>query len=87
MQGRLVASPGTNLEVWSKPLSGTNTRAVALFNRGAATRIDHRAVERARDSRGRRDGSRSLEPHRSGNVQRLLHRLLGAEPRRRRCSR
>jgi len=34
IQGRLVASPGTNLQVWSRPLSGTNTRAVALFNRG-----------------------------------------------------
>jgi alpha-galactosidase len=32
-QGRRVASPGTKLEVWSKPLSGANTRAVALFNR------------------------------------------------------
>jgi alpha-galactosidase len=32
-QGRLVASPGSNLQVWSKTLSGTNTRAVALFNR------------------------------------------------------
>jgi alpha-galactosidase len=40
VQGRLVASPGTNLQVWSKPLSGQNTRAVALFNRndsGAAS--------------------------------------------------
>jgi alpha-galactosidase len=37
-QGTVVATPGTNLEVWSKPMSGTNTRAVALFNRtGAAT--------------------------------------------------
>jgi alpha-galactosidase len=36
IQGRLVASPGTNLQVWSRPLSGTNTRAVALFNRGTA---------------------------------------------------
>jgi alpha-galactosidase len=35
-QGRLVASPGTNLQVWSKTLSGTNARAVALLNRGAA---------------------------------------------------
>jgi alpha-galactosidase len=34
-QGRLVASPGTNLQVWSKPLSGTNTRAVALLNRNS----------------------------------------------------
>jgi alpha-galactosidase len=32
-QGQLVASPGTNLQVWSKTLSGTNTRAVALLNR------------------------------------------------------
>jgi alpha-galactosidase len=32
-QGRLVASPGANLQVWSKALSGANTRAVALFNR------------------------------------------------------
>jgi alpha-galactosidase len=37
VQGRLVASPGTNLQVWSKTLSGTNTRAVALLNRGTAT--------------------------------------------------
>ena len=36
-QGRVVATPGTNLEVWSKELSGTNTRAVALFNRGTGT--------------------------------------------------
>jgi alpha-galactosidase len=34
-QGRLVATPGTNLQVWSKTLSGTNTRAVALLNRGS----------------------------------------------------
>ncbi|HEY4393062.1 MAG TPA: glycoside hydrolase family 27 protein [Polyangia bacterium] len=37
MQGRLVASPGTNLQVWSRTLSGTNTRAVALLNRGSAS--------------------------------------------------
>jgi alpha-galactosidase len=36
MQGRLVASPATNLEVWSKTLSGTNVRAVALLNRGGS---------------------------------------------------
>jgi alpha-galactosidase len=36
VQGRLVASPGTNLQVWSKTLAGTNTRAVALLNRGTA---------------------------------------------------
>ena len=36
-QGRLVASPGTNLQVWSKNLTGaTTTRAVALFNRGSS---------------------------------------------------
>jgi alpha-galactosidase len=35
VQGRLVATPGANLQVWSKPLSGTNTRAVVLFNRSA----------------------------------------------------
>lgn len=33
-QGRVAATPGSNLEVWSKEMSGTNTRAVALFNRG-----------------------------------------------------
>jgi alpha-galactosidase len=33
-QGRVVATPGADLEVWSKELSGTNTRAVALLNRG-----------------------------------------------------
>jgi len=36
-QGTRVATPGTNLEVWSKTLTGTNTRAVALFNRGSGT--------------------------------------------------
>ncbi|MET0790782.1 MAG: glycoside hydrolase family 27 protein [Polyangiaceae bacterium] len=36
-QGRVVATPGTNLEVWSKELTGSNTRAVALFNRGSAS--------------------------------------------------
>ena len=33
-QGRVVANPGSDLEVWSKNLVGTNSRAVALFNRG-----------------------------------------------------
>jgi alpha-galactosidase len=37
IQGRLVASQGANLQVWSKTLSGTNTRAVALLNRGTTT--------------------------------------------------
>jgi len=36
VQGRRVAQPGTNLEVWSKPLTGTDVRAVALLNRGSA---------------------------------------------------
>jgi alpha-galactosidase len=36
-QGRVVAGSGTNLEVWSKNMTGTNTRAVALFNRGSSS--------------------------------------------------
>jgi alpha-galactosidase len=36
-QGRVVAGSGTNQEVWSKEMSGTNTRAVALFNRGTGS--------------------------------------------------
>jgi len=36
-QGRVVAGNGTNQEVWSKELSGTNVRAVALFNRGSSS--------------------------------------------------
>jgi alpha-galactosidase len=36
VQGHKVATPGTNLEVWSKTLAGTNTRAVVLLNRGTA---------------------------------------------------
>lgn len=36
-QGRVVATPGSNLEVWSKEMTGTNTRAVALFNRGTSS--------------------------------------------------
>ncbi len=35
-QGTLVGTAGTNLEIWSKKLSGTNTRAVALFNRSGS---------------------------------------------------
>jgi hypothetical protein len=35
-QGTRVATPGSNLEVWSKTLSGTNARAVALFNRSGS---------------------------------------------------
>jgi alpha-galactosidase len=37
IQGTLVASPGTNLQVWAKKLAGTNTVAVALLNRGSST--------------------------------------------------
>ena len=36
-QGRVVAGSGTSQEVWSKEMSGTNTRAVALFNRGGSS--------------------------------------------------
>jgi alpha-galactosidase len=36
-QGRVVATPGTNLEVWSKEMAETNTRAVALFNRSTGS--------------------------------------------------
>jgi alpha-galactosidase len=39
-QATVVAAPSANLEIWSKPMSGANTRAVALLNRtGAATSI------------------------------------------------
>ena len=36
-QGKVVATPSANLEVWSKELAGTNARAVALFNRGSSS--------------------------------------------------
>ncbi len=35
-QAQLVATPGTNLQIWSKMLSGKNTFAVALLNRTAS---------------------------------------------------
>jgi alpha-galactosidase len=35
-QGTRVATSGSNLEVWSKQMSGTNVRAVALFNRSGS---------------------------------------------------
>jgi alpha-galactosidase len=35
-QGTLVATPQSGLQVWSKPLSGGNVRAVALLNRNAS---------------------------------------------------
>ena len=39
-QATRVATPGSNLEVWSKQMSGTNVYAVALFNRsGSAASI------------------------------------------------
>jgi len=31
-----VATPGSNLQVWSKQIAGTNACAVALFNRSSA---------------------------------------------------
>jgi alpha-galactosidase len=37
IQGRVVASPATDQQVWSKTLSGTNVRAVVLFNRGSGS--------------------------------------------------
>ena len=86
-QGRVVATPGTNLEVWSKELAGTNVRAVALFQPRRIGRVDHRAVERARHRDGRRDGPRSLESHRSGIVQRLLHRFTPCPATTSSCSR
>ena len=36
-QATLVATPGSNLQVWSKQIAGTNARAVALFNRSSAS--------------------------------------------------
>jgi alpha-galactosidase len=36
-QGRVVATPGSNLEVWSKELSDPKARGVALFNRGSGS--------------------------------------------------
>jgi alpha-galactosidase len=39
-QGQLISTPKTNLQIWSKVLSGQNTFAVALLNRtGAAASI------------------------------------------------
>lgn len=37
IQGTRVASPGANLEVWAKQLSGANSVAVALLNRGSSS--------------------------------------------------
>ncbi len=36
LQGRRVSASGATLDVWSKTLSGTNVRAVALLNRGGS---------------------------------------------------
>jgi alpha-galactosidase len=35
-QGTLVATPQTGLQIWSKTLTGSNARAVALFNRNGS---------------------------------------------------
>ncbi len=37
VQGKVVATPAANLQVWAKKLAGTNTVAVALFNRGGSS--------------------------------------------------
>lgn len=37
LQGRIVASPARELQVWAKTLSGSDVRAVVLFNRGSAS--------------------------------------------------
>jgi alpha-galactosidase len=37
VQGRLVATPATNLQVWSKSLSGTKSRAVVFLNRSGGS--------------------------------------------------
>lgn len=37
IQATMVGTAGTNLEIWSKKLSGTNARAVALFNRSGSS--------------------------------------------------
>jgi alpha-galactosidase len=37
VQGKVVATPGANLQVWAKKLSGANAVAVALFNRGSGS--------------------------------------------------
>ena len=67
MQGRLVASPGTNLQVWSKTLSGTNARAVALLNRGTSG-----------PRRSRSSGARSAFPTGAATVRDLWsHTDLG----------
>jgi alpha-galactosidase len=47
VQGKLVASPAPNLQVWAKKLSGTNSVAVVLLNRGtsaAAIRAEWSAI-------------------------------------------
>ncbi len=36
-QGQVVETPDTDLQVWSKQMTGTNVRAVALLNRGDAS--------------------------------------------------
>jgi alpha-galactosidase len=36
-QGKRVASQGSDLQIWSKTLSGTNARAVVILNRGTAS--------------------------------------------------
>jgi alpha-galactosidase len=37
VQGKVVATPSTNLQVWAKKLSGTNTVAAVLLNRGSSS--------------------------------------------------
>jgi alpha-galactosidase len=36
-QGTLVAEPASDLQIWSKPLGGSNERAVVLLNRSASS--------------------------------------------------
>ncbi len=76
-QATLVATPGSNLEVWSKQMSGINACAVALFNRsGSAASMTVQWSDIGPSGR-RGHGSGSVCPEGS----RLLHRLLHGDQR------
>jgi hypothetical protein len=74
IQGRVVVSPGPNLQVWSKTLTGINTRAVALFNRGGSpASITVQWSDSGLPAGAARDGARPLEPHGPWQLRPELH--------------
>ena len=83
VQGRRGRDPGHEPRGLVQDAGGYEHAGGGALQSGHGGRIHHRPVERARHPHRRRHRPRPLEPHPSRDVQRLLHRVIRPEPRRR----